>query len=105
LDFIELKRASTFKEILRYSKNLLYNQFFFYKILLSLTGLEKNHDLKKKKKIGFFKFKTDIFNLNKIFLFKLDLLFELIIFSNKKIIKFYYKIINVLFFFTKLTKL
>jgi len=38
------------------------------------------------KKIGFFKF-------------KLDLLFKLIIFSSKKIIKFYYKIINVLFFF------
>jgi len=40
--------------------------------------------------------------LNRIFLFKsdflkfkLDLLFVLIIFSNKKIIKFYYKIINV----------
>jgi len=39
-------------------------------------------------------------NLNQIFLkFKLDLLFELIIFSSKKIIKIYYKIINVLVFF------
>jgi len=39
-----------------------------------------------KKKIGFL-------------LFKLNLLFKLIIFSSKKIIKFYYKTINVLFFF------
>jgi len=32
---------------------------------------EKNHDLKKNKK-------SDFFNLNRIFSFKLDLLFELI---------------------------
>jgi len=38
-------------------------------------------------------------NLNQIFfLFKLDLLFELIIFSNRKIIKFYYKILSLLNF-------
>jgi len=43
---------------------------------------------KKIKKIGFFKFKSDFF------LFKLDLLFKLIIFSSKKIIKFYYKILQ-----------
>jgi len=57
----------------------------------------KNYDLKKKKS-DFLKFKSDFLNLKQIFLFKLDLLFELIIFRNKKI-KFYYKIINVLFFY------
>jgi len=51
---------------------------------------------KKIKKIGFFKFKSDFF------LFKLYLLFELIIFTSKKIIKFYYKMINVLFFLLSL---
>jgi len=41
----------------------------------------------KIQKIGFFLFKSDFFNLNQIFLFKLDFLFEVIIFNSKKIIK------------------
>jgi len=71
-----------------------------FKILHIRAG--KNHDLKKE--IGFFKFKSNFLNLNQIFLFKLNLLFELIYFSSKKIIKFYYKRIKM-FFFTNLTKL
>jgi len=67
-----------------------------------ITKAGKNHDLKKNKKSDFFKFKSDFLNLNQIFLFKINLLFELIIFSSKKIIKFYYKIINVLFFLLSL---
>jgi len=65
--------------------------------MTNTAKLEKLGFKTKIKKIGFFKFKSDFF------LFILDLLFKLIIFS-KEIIKFYYKIINVLFFFTKLTK-
>jgi len=64
-----------------------------------VLGLKKIMIKKKIKKIRFFKFKSDFLNVNQIFLFKLDFLFELIIFSSKKIIKLYYKIINVLFFF------
>jgi len=60
--------------------------------------------IRKKSKDRIFLFKSDFLNLNQIFL-KLDLLFELIIFSSKKIIQFYYKIINVLFFFFLLSLL
>jgi len=53
---------------------------------------KKNHDFFKKiLKIEFFKFR--------FFFFKLDLLFNLIIFSSKKIIKFYYKVITCCFFY------
>jgi len=63
---------------------------FLISMCIIKSRLEKNHDFFfNKKKSHFFKF-------------KLDLLFELIIFSSKKIIKFYYKIINVLFFLLSL---
>jgi len=59
---------------------------------------------KNKKKIEFFLFKSDFlkFKLDFFFLIRFIVLFELIIFSSKKIIKFYYKIINVLFFLLSL---